>query len=268
LDRADKIFINQVWDCVLPLFAYDEYDEDGNIREYQMNPEGMTIFADRIMPDVLRPAFEETKYIISQGKQNINGTDYPVTATMFDFDDIQLIIDWKSTTKDNEHVFVISQKGFRNIFAEPVPKIPKKTIREDRYVDSAYMREIILFGEDDEKYKDLTPIELSVYNFLIKYFEIDEDGNVGFPKQEWINHTLLSAFYLSVREQGLKNEDFLSVLFMNAPEYGTGALRLKTRMFSADKIREWNAINAHISKINIKDEDYIHPEMENPIYVR
>jgi hypothetical protein len=254
LDRPDKIFINQVWDCLLPCFAYDEEGENGELIEVQQDIEGMHFPASRMFQDILNPAFEATEEMISKGKVNINGIDYPVTATELTPDDVECIIDFKMDIRDGERVYIISKKCFKNIYGELIPAFSRENAREDREKDHKYMQDIILIGGDNDKCQKLTPIETVIYNFLVKYFDINGDGSVEWPKQEFVNRVLLSDFYYSVAKNGVTEQDFLSVLFMNKPESDTGALRLKTRMFSANRIIRWNAIHVHRSIISISDE--------------
>jgi DNA-binding Lrp family transcriptional regulator len=49
LDRSDKIFINRAWDCLLPFFAFDKEDENGEISDFQQDPEGMSFPRCRII---------------------------------------------------------------------------------------------------------------------------------------------------------------------------------------------------------------------------
>jgi hypothetical protein len=197
---------------------------------------------------------------------NIRGVDYPVTATALDPDDVDRIIDFKPDVIDGERVSIISKKSFRNIYADPVPVVPRKgrkESRETRGADMAYMREIILLGDDDGRYQELTPIEVVIYNFLSEYFEIDDEGTVQFPKQEFINRVGLNVFYLSATKKGVTEKDFLSVLFNYTPDWQTGCLTLRQRMFSSDKIREWNAINSFKSIISANINHEYHPGDEN-----
>ena len=253
LDRPDKIFINRVWECLLPFFISDQEGENEEMVESQQDPEGMPFYVDRIIQDIITPAFQETQDIISSGNMNIRGIDLPVTASELNPDDVQRILDFELAVKGDDRVYIISKKSFRNIFADPIPVTPKRAAKEGREEDKAYMQEIVLLGDDDERYKDLTPIELVIYNFLNDYFKINEDGSVEAPLQKFVNRVSLGRFYLSVTEKGLTEKDFLSVLFNNAPDRQTGSLTLKPRMFSSVKIKEWNAIKGYESKIEVKD---------------
>ena len=114
-------------------------------------------------------------------------------------------------------------------------------LRED---DKAYMQKIILIGDDDERYNELTAIELVIYNFLNEHFHINLSGEVEEPKTPFVNRAALGVFYLDIAQKGLTTQDFLSVLFNDKPEYGTGSLNLRQRMFSADKIRQWNILHS------------------------
>ena len=107
----------------------------------------------------------------------------------------------------------------------------------------SYMQKIILIGDDDARYSQLTPVELVIYNFLNENFKIGELGEVDEPKHAFINRTTLAAFYVDAKDKGITESDFLSVLSKDKPD-GTGSLNLRQRMFSADKIRKWNRLHA------------------------
>lgn len=260
LDRADKIFINQVWDTLQPFFVYDESDANGGAVEKQQDPEGMCFFADRILQDIITPAYESTMDIINGGAIIVNGQECPVTASELKPEEVQDIIDWQIKTMDGEAVYVISKKRFKNIFAEEIPVVKRKSIREGRGEDKLYMQKIILIGDDDNRYKDLTPIELVVYNFLNEHFQINDDGSIEQPNAPYLNRINLNRFYLSMKEKKVTEQDFLGILFNNRPDSSDGSLQLKGRMFSADQIREWNSFYGHISVVDELDEGLFHQD--------
>jgi hypothetical protein len=265
LDRSDKIFINKFWEIAQEVLGYVETcDEEGNMTVVENLPiEGYCVEKNDLWRNIFTPALNETGDIITKGKMNIRGVDYPVTATEINPDDVDWIIDFKLTIKDGKRVYTISKKGFKNIYADPVPVTPRKGTREGREEDKAYMKEIILLGDDDDRYEELTPIELIIYNFLCEYFDINDDGSIESPKQNFLNRVSLGRFYLSVAEKGLTEKDFLSVLFNNVPDRQTGCLILKPRMFSSDKIKEWNAINGFRDAIAFENEQPITPMGED-----
>lgn len=250
LDHPDKIFINQVWDHLLPFFVFETEGEREGVTEKQQDPEGMIFYADRIIQDVISPAFERTQEIISQGKVIIKGEEHPVSCQELRPEDIESIVDFQITNKDGEQVYIISKKKFKNIRENEIPVAAKKNLREGRENDKRYMQEIILLGDDDEHYSELTPIELAIYNFLSENFNISDDGSIDEPKQRFINRIALGRFYISMIEKGLTEKDFLDVLFKNRPDRQDGSLQLKSRMFDSNKIKEWNAFRSHISVIS------------------
>ena len=246
LDRPDKIYINQVWEIAHECFDQEAItDEDGKeILPADTNLEHVGIARERLMKDILLPAFDQTQAIIEAGSVTVNGEDFPVTATIDNPDDFGNIIDWELVTILDGDNYVISTKRVRNIYGEQVEQLPPRSVKRDnRGDDMSYMQKIILIGDDDARYSQLTPVELVIYNFLNENFKIGELGEVDEPKHTFINRTTLAAFYVDAKDKGVTESDFLSVLSKDKPD-GTGSLNLRQRMFSADKIRKWNRLHA------------------------
>ena len=245
LDRPDKIYINQVWEIAHECFDQEAIlDEDGKeILSADTNLENVGIARERLMKDILLPAFDQTQAIIEAGSVTVNGEDFPVTATIDNPDDFSNIIDWELVTILDGDNYVISTKRVRNIYGEQIAQLPPRSVKRDkREDDMGYMQKIILIGDDDARYSQLTPVELVIYNFLNENFKIGELGEVDEPKHAFINRTTLAAFYVDSKEKGVTESDFLSVLSKDKPD-GTGSLNLRQRMFSADKIRKWNRLH-------------------------
>lgn len=251
LDSPVKIFINQVWEELGYRINDDLEDENGNCKETENDPEGYKYPAEKIDSEILLPAYKRTIEIIEAGEINENGEILPVTCQEMKPEYVGLIVDWKKETTRDGEVYLITKRGFKDIFAEEVPAAKKRGIknsREGREDDIEYMRQIVLLGANDDRWGELSPIELAVYNFLREYFELEADGTVGLPLIDWVSKTDLSLFYLrDVRERGLKNEEFYNVLFV--PKMDQGTLTLKTRMFDSQKIKEWNQFRGHRSLV-------------------
>ena len=246
LDRPDKIYINQVWEIAHECFDQEAItDEDGKeILPADTNLENVGIARERLMKDILLPAFDQTQAIIEAGSVTVNGEDFPVTATIDNPDDFGNIIDWELVTILDGDNYVISTKRVRNIYGEQIAQLPPRSVKRDkREDDMGYMQKIILIGDDDARYSQLTPVELVIYNFLNENFKIGELGEVDEPKHAFINRTTLAAFYVDAKDKGVTESDFLSVLSKDKPD-GTGSLNLRQRMFSANKIRKWNRLHA------------------------
>lgn len=246
LDRPDKIYINQVWEIAHECFDQEAIlDEDGKeVIPANTNLENVGIARERLMKDILLPAFDQTQAIIEAGSVTVNGEDFPVTATIDNPDDFSNIIDWELVTILDGDNYVISTKRVRNIYGEQVEQLPPRSVKRDnRGDDMSYMQKIILIGDDDARYSQLTPVELVIYNFLNENFKIGELGEVDEPKHTFINRTTLAAFYVDAKDKGVTESDFLNVLSKDKPD-GTGSLNLRQRMFSADKIRKWNRLHA------------------------
>ena len=246
LDRADKIYINQVWKIAHECFDQDAIlDEDGKkLLPADNNIENIGVKKERLMRDILLPAFDQTQEIIETGVIVVNGEEHQVTAAIDNPNDFENIIDWELVTILDGDNYVISTKRVRNIYGEQVTQLPPRSVkRENREDDMSYMQKIILIGDDDARYTQLTPIELMIYNFLNDNFQIGENGEIEEPKRAFINRTMLTVFYIDAKSKGVSESDFVSVLSKDKPD-STGSLNLRQRMFSADKIRNWNRLHA------------------------
>ncbi|MDR1119444.1 MAG: hypothetical protein LBM08_00825 [Dysgonamonadaceae bacterium] len=257
LDRSDKIFINQLWDCLLPHYQFDEADEDGNITVRQANPDGLSFEAADFGRCITRHAYDATVQMIEEGRVNIGGTEYPVTAKPFQPDETDLIIDFQKTQRSGRDVYIISKKAFKDIHAQPVPVVSRLSRPGSYEGDMKYMQEIILRGDDDNRFRELTPIELAIYNFLIEYFEINDDGTVEQRKQDFVNRQAMCRFYVGeVEKGGMAFDDieqgFASVVCNRNPPENGGGYDLRTRMFSACLIKNWNDLRGFKSVIPVE----------------
>ena len=241
-DRPDKIFIHHLWNLLLPFFVMDVKDEKGENSETQQDPEGMPFYADRMIPDIIKPALEKTRETVS------GLTKKPSTLPDLTPEDVARIVDFTLTTYQGERVYIISKKKFRNINGKELPVTGAKPTRQTREEDYRYMQNIILAGDDDKRYKKLTPVEEVIYNFLLEYFEINPDGSIKQPRQAYLNRQALDRFYLSIASCGLTPPDFLSLLHNNAPRKD-GSLRLKNRMFDSSRVKNLNAKLGFTQKI-------------------
>lgn len=258
LDRADKIYINQVWEIAHECFDQDAVlDEDGKeIIPANTNLENIGVSKERLMKDILLPAFDQTQAIIESGSVMVDGEELPVTAVIDNPEDFENIIDWEIQTILDGDNYIISTKRVRNIYAEQVEQVaPRSVKRHNREDDMSYMQKIVLIGDDDARYSQLTPIELVIYNFLNDHFQIGEHGEIEEPKHAFVNRTALATFYVDAKEKGVSDTDFLSVLSKDKPD-GTGSLNMRQRMFSADKIRKWNRLHTATSIIDEFEINY------------
>ena len=251
LDRADKIYINQVWEIAHECYDMDEiYDDEGElVAEASSNIENIGVHSERLMKDILLPAFDQTQEIIEKGRIEVDGEEYEITATIDNADDFENIIDWETVVLPDGINYVISMKRVRNIFGNKVRKVSHRPTREEVADSMEYMRKIISLGDDDGRYSELTPIELAVYNFLAEHFKISESGEVEEPKNRIVNKTQLKMFYYSMKQKGLSENDFISVLSVDKPDMHE-CLSLRPCMFRASKIRRWNELHAYPSVVD------------------
>ena len=256
LDRPEMIFINQLWEILSELFVGETLNDQDEWVEVKLDPEGMTIPTNRLMQDLLIPAYEATKQILDSGKFYYKGDELPVSSDKkFEPEDLELLIDWQlSSDKDGRH-YVISKARFKNIYSQEVEEKNRRlSVREGREQDKNYMRQIIKLGDNEEDYDKLTDIELVAYNFLVENFDISEDFQTFSPKFPYINHLGLTRFYHTFRGSTVTPQDFLGILYKNAPDRNDGSLILKPRTFSAQAIIEWNQKHTQISAIVPLDE--------------
>ena len=247
LDRADKIYINQVWEIAHECLDQEAvYDEDGKEQFPADNDiENLGIMKERLMKDILLPAFEKTQEIVEAGNIVINGEEYPVTAIIEHPEDFENIIDWELQTLLDGDNYIVSTKRVRNIFGDQEEPISSRSVKRDnREDDMTYMQKIVLIGDDDHAYSQLTPIELVIYNFLNDHFVINELlGTIEEPNKTFVARTPLALFYADAKGKGVTEQDFLSVLSKDKPD-ATGCLNLRQRMFSAERIRQWNRLHS------------------------
>lgn len=252
LDRADKIFINQVWEIAHECLDQEAiFDEDGN-EQLPANSEieNCGIAKERLRKDILLPAFDKTQEIIEAGSFEIKGELFPVTATLEHPEELENVIDWELQTLLDGENYIVSTKRVRNIFGEQVEHLsPRSAKRSNREDDMGYMQKIIQIGDDDARYSQLTPIELMIYNFLASHFQIGESGEIEEPLYRFVNRTTLGLFYLDVKTLGVSESDFIGVVSNDKPD-ANGNLNLRQRMFSADKIRNWNKLHSHSSIVD------------------
>ena len=251
LDRADKIYINQVWEISHELYDMDAiYDDDGTeIAPASDNIENVGVPEERLMNDILLPAFDRTQEIIEAGKIEVNGEEHNITATIESPEDFENIIDWETVVLPDGINYIISSRRVRNIFGEQVMKVSGRPTREECADSMEYMKRIVKLGDDDDRYAQLTPIELAIYNFLGDHFIIDDSGTVVEPKYRNIGCTDLRLCYHELKQKGLSKDDFISVLSVDKPDMHE-CLNLRPCMFRAGKIRQWNQLHSYSSVID------------------
>ncbi len=263
LDRADKIFINKLWELFHDHFDQDENkDDEGNvICDASTEVDNKAIFKDDFIPDFIRYAREETESIIQNGKVEVDGEEYEVTAQPIDGNDYYLIPGFEiKTLCDGDH-YIVSVSRVHNIFGEQIKDTPAnvKTQRGNeagREDDYTYMKKIIQIGSDDNLYNQLTPIELAVYNFLCDNFQLDENGEILDVNQSFLPERQFRVFLAEIKQNGITQNEFVEVIFNN--KLDEGGVSLRNRMFSAQKIRNWNTKHSVTSIV----DEYEHQTQE------
>lgn len=258
LDRPDKIFINRVWSIAKELLVSEWQDEDGKLIEEQIDPEGSVVYQDRLFPDILQPAMEETLEIIEKGYYELNGEKLPVECDNIDPDDIDIIIDFEITHQSDDNYYTLSKYRFRDIYSQLAEKKKKGRTRTEkqaaRQQDLDYMKKIILIGDDDKanSTSQLTRPEKAVYCFMDHYAKnIWDDGSFEFDEGEYINRRELNMFFYEISQFGISEQEFLQLVYNRSMQKDTGALMMRERMFDSSAIKRMNAI---LSEHSIVDD--------------
>lgn len=258
LDRPDKIFINRVWSIAKELLVSEWQDEDGKLIEEQIDPEGSVVYQDRLFPDILQPAMEETLEIIEKGYYELNGEKLSVECDNIDPDDIDIIIDFEITHQSDDNYYTLSKYRFRDIYSQLAEKKKKGRTRTEkqaaRQQDLDYMKKIILIGDDDKanNTSQLTRPEKAVYCFMDHYAkDIWDDGSFEFDEGEYINRRELNMFFYEISQFGISEQEFLQLVYNRSMQKDTGALMMRERMFDSSAIKRMNAI---LSEHSIVDD--------------
>ena len=111
-------------------------------------------------------------------------------------------------------------------------------------------------GSDDNLYDQLTPIELAVYNFLCDNFQLDENGEILDVNQSFLPERQFRVFLAEIKQNGITQNEFVEVIFNN--KLDEGGISLRNRMFSAQKIRNWNTKHSVTSIV----DEYEHQTKE------
>lgn len=256
VDRPDALFIFQLWTILKEHFIQDVEDEDGNVSEKQINPDGQYIPVEVFLKNILGPAFEATEDAIRMGKLECEKGTFQLSIPQ-DFqlsvDDMFMIPDFNRMKTDDDDYFQISYDRFHDITAKDTEESGKpEGMRESEY-NKRYLQEIVKTEDDEDRFSQLTDMEYFVYVFLGQYFKIDDttkeiiDVLDEYQDRKYVTGRELARYFMEHTE--VSKDDFLSILKTPLNE---GALDLKpVGLFSADKIRKWNRLHKQKSIIEI-----------------
>ncbi len=251
-DRTDHIFIFHLWDCIKDLLVHEEEDDNGNIVDVHPDPENQYLF-DYQLELAVREAFNATNEAIEDRRLSCWKGTFEVTATSpLTPEEVDDIIGFQEERTEENVFFKISKKRFRDISAGIVKGTRKPEGMCQADYNAEYLRQIIKLGDDEARYQELTTMELFVYNFLIEFYDITDEGHIRDYKPEYIgrarlNQRALGRYFLEHDE--VKLDDFMTVL--NRPHMDNGCLSLRISMFSADGIQEWNDMHQEKSVIRV-----------------
>lgn len=256
VDRPDALFIFQLWTILKEHFTQDVEDEDGNISEKQVNPDGQYIPVEVFLKNILGPAFDAAEDAIRMGKLECEKGTFQLSIPQ-DFqlsvDDMFMIPDFNRMKTDDDDYFQISYDRFHDITAKDTEESGKpEGMRESEY-NKRYLQEIVKTEDDEDRFSQLTDMEYFVYVFLGQYFKIDDttkeiiDVLDEYQDRKYVTGRELARYFMEHTE--VSKDDFLSILKTPLNE---GALDLKpVGLFSADKIRKWNRLHKQKSIIEI-----------------
>lgn len=256
VDRPDALFIFQLWTILKEHFIQDVEDEDGNVSEKQVNPDGQYIPVEVFLKNILGPAFDATEDAIRMGKLECEKGTFQLSIPQ-DFqlsvDDMFMIPDFNRMKTDDDDYFQISYDRFHDITAKDTEESGKpEGMRESEY-NKRYLQEIVKTEDDEDRFSQLTDMEYFVYVFLGQYFKIDDttkeiiDVLDEYQDRKYVTGRELARYFMEHTE--VSKDDFLGILKTPLNE---GALDLKpVGLFSADKIRKWNRLHKQKSIIEI-----------------
>lgn len=255
-DRADKIFIFEIWDALVDYFTCEEEDDNGNLHEVKGSPDGKSIRIEDMERMILRPAFEATNDAVANGRFECEKGSFPVSSKEpLAQDSIELITDFQKISTGNADYYKIDRRRFRDISAEEV-EMEKTTGRrhppEWYERNRAYLSNLVRTYHDEERAGDLTDIELSVGYFLDEFFELDlETGVITDIREEFkdgvnsgfINGDRLLRFsFDTAKDYGIDRDTLVGVTRTGRTD-GHGNLILSVMMFSVQKMMNWNELH-------------------------
>lgn len=268
-DRADKIFINQIWEILTTCEEllgtsdkesekgenveeeYGDEEEDGKIlskEDLWESIEGKFIRKNYLYEHAITRAIKDTVEIIKAGTAfDDEGNEIKITAEEIPARDYFKIVDFVPC-RNLDNLLTVATSSFRDMFSEPCPEVESKNKLRSRRgranevnADFDYMIKVYKQGETDEGYDQLTTIEQLVYEIHKGYFVID--GDYLEYKFDHIRVISRSVFY-NIFQDFMKNdnvrlEEFLDITYEG--ELGLyGEVPLRPRMFSSQAIRNWN----------------------------
>ena len=270
VDRFDKLFIHYLLQIVHELYDRDEeLDEEGLvIVEASNNLVGVPLPVDRIYTDLVEPALQATDDTIKKGYIEVDGERIGITASL-DLEKADLILDWETQELCSGQHYIFSYDRFKDSYAEELPAVKKRKRRgdtESRADDYLYMQKVLLMNELDNRWESLTPLELSVSKFLGRFFQFNDNFEIigTIAEEDPITHKETE------KAEATKNElDLVRLYDLSAPvtfedligctlvgktdKYGW--MKIMNRMFSAEKIRHWNAMHGYTSAVDEADVD-------------
>lgn len=276
LDRADKIFINRLYNIIEEIYGEkDIEDEDGNRITIPVETlEGIRIPVETADRNLFTPALEETLEIIRDRQYDYKGEIYEVTATISNEEEaerLKKIIYWDKKSyysKDKGYEigdYTLSYSAFKNMHAEKFKRSSSimKRPRQERlkiYEHSRLqLQKIILMGEQDELFEKLTPMEKVIYYFLSDLYQISNNGEVGDRKSTngVVTKEQFDAIMEDCKRYGVDIYDFVSYIFdkmYNPNKYQGFEIHSNTVQFLY--INDWNREHSYksvVEEMNVDD---------------
>lgn len=262
LDRPDKFFINRVWYGAQQFYGTDEErDPDTNeiIEHENRNIEGKEVDYQEFLKRVCELAVFDVSDAIENGYVEVEEGRFEVDWELDDLRSLFIIPDFDIRQIGYKQKCRLSLNHFHNIMDGTIPQVISREKEESdkefnlrtKFTDHDYMKQVIEIGDDNSRANSLTPLEHAMYEFLVRFMKIDEDGNVTGPKDGYlISKQEINQYLVYIYEQyKVSSNDFMSVCFDDAGFNQYGGIRSNERMFRANLVMDWNERRGYKSPI-------------------
>lgn len=244
LSSFDRLFMNRVWNCC-KAFIQEGVDEDG----YEIDrddPEGYWCYDDEFERSVTYPAYEEAVEIVRQGywmDESGNAHECTIDSLPTPDDGIGFMVCFEKRDTGSDVLRVFSKTRFRNVWGEDALHHRGGRTRADRKraadENLQALERIMELGDDDERFGELTRMELTVYNFAAAYLCGEDEKLAVQEPGAFINRQELQRFVERNRHHGIKVDELKSVMRDGSVDEN-GAVNLRATMFDAQRIAAWN----------------------------
>ncbi len=268
LDNDIKLFLYHVNQEIHARYDQDEeYDDETGevIKEASVIDTTQLVLRKSEVEDIASEAITNARNDIEDRDIFVNDEEVHITAE--DNLDRLLkvnIIDWEfQLIGDGEKACQIDWGRIQNPDEEELQQVRGVTrksrrtkvgeVNPEREDNKRYVSAIIDGASEDETWDKMSPMEKLIYNFLCDYFVFQDDCNevkdIGDLK--YLNRNVLLQFFLKEKQKypdTPSKEEFFSTFNIDKPDT-YGGISLRSKMFSAERIRYWNKKHGYKSLI-------------------